>query len=775
MIISFARQYVAITAFVLSMITSALPSEAAPKRLLIVGQGPDGHPRMTHEFMAGANVLAELLKPHKDVQTTVVNSDEPWSEGPGLIDQADGIVMLVTQGARWMQMTPERHAALKRLAARGGAIVALHWSVGAVDPKYIQGQLDVLGATRGGPQRKYRELETELKRAAPGHPIVRRVGDIKVFDEIYYSLDRVPGIRPIFLSEIDGKAEPAAWCWERPDGGRSFGFVGLHFHANWQIPDYRRFVTQAVLWSLKLPVPEGGVNVDIDSTKLEIDGALPPPAGPAKEKKPAKSAPAASAVNVILWFDTEDYLLLADDDATKRLCMMLTERGIRATFKLVGEKARVLELRGRRDVIAALKKHDIGYHSDFHSVHPTPTEYLADCGWLDGVEEFARREGDGAADVRRILGVSTLACYGQPGSSWGPQTLGALKQIGVAPHGIPCYVDEGNHVGLDNKPFWYANVLNVYHMGQNYTRMELHNPDAVQPAKTKVTEIADRLRAEGGGVISIFYHPCEWVHKQFWDGVNFARGANPPREQWKAPPQRTAQETEAAFKRFAEYIDHIRQIPGVRWITASDLPVLYPDLVRTEGASAADLDEMARRILSNGWVDFQRIGSRAYSVADQFELLTRAVNDVIDGRAPVFPLKAAGLLGPDRSTKEDSPTSEIKWPAFRDAARDVHQFIQTEHRVPARVFIGPDPMPPADFLRGLAAAWSYYRVHGKLPVQDGITVGRHVRVLPERHVAEDTPDLFGGWIIHREGFRAPKVMEQARLQAWTLKPALAAP
>src|SRR5438874_10930011 len=97
---------------------------------------------------------------------------------------------------------------------------------------------------------------------------------------------------------------------------------------------------------------------------------------------------AASPVYVILWFDTEDYLLPADDDATKRLCEMLTERGIRATFKVVGEKARVLERRGRQDVIEALKRHDIGFHSNFHSVHPTPTEYLAECGWLDGIAEF---------------------------------------------------------------------------------------------------------------------------------------------------------------------------------------------------------------------------------------------------------------------------------------------------------------------------------------------------------------------------------------------------
>ena len=126
------------------------------------------------------------------------------------------------------------------------------------------------------------------------------------------------------------------------------------------------------------------------------------------------------SVHVLLWFDTEDYMLPADDEATLRLCQLLTERGIRATFKVVGEKARVLERRGRRDVIAALQKHDIGYHTDFHSVHPTPTEYLAECGWVEGIAEFTRRERAGAADVRRIFGVPTLACYGQPGVFVGP-------------------------------------------------------------------------------------------------------------------------------------------------------------------------------------------------------------------------------------------------------------------------------------------------------------------------------------------------------------------
>ena len=490
----------------------------------------------------------------------------------------------------------------------------------------------------------------------------------------------------------------------------------------------------------------------------------------------SSAAPAAKPrIDVILWFDTEDYLLPADDDASKRLAEMLTERNIRATFKVVGEKARVLEKRGRSDVIAALKKHDIGYHANFHSVHPTPSEYLADCGLLDGVAEFVRREGGGAADVRRIFAVNTLSCYGQPGSSWGAQTLAGLKQIGVAPHGVPCYVDEGNHVGLNHKPFWYEGALTVYHMGPNYTRMDLHDPAAVAPAKQAVSAIAARLGQEdGGGLISIFYHPCEWVHKEFWDGVNFRRGANPPREEWKAPPQRPTEETEAAFRRFAEYIDHIRSIPGVQWVTASDLPDLYPDPIRTTGATAGDLSEIAKRLTASGLagVNFQTIDHRAFSLADQFELLSSAVADLVEGKKLHFPLRAGGLLGPDSLPPTTTNSAHLVWPAFRDATRDVLQFIKRHRQVPARVFIGPDPVAPADFLAALAAVYRSHETNGKLPLDEGVTLGNHLEVLPASHIAKDTPGVFGGWIIHKEGFRAPKLLEVGRLQTWTLKPAI---
>src|SRR6266851_949680 len=114
----------------------------------------------------------------------------------------------------------------------------------------------------------------------------------------------------------------------------------------------------------------------------------------------------SAKVYVILWFDTEDYILPASDEAALRVAELLTKENIRATFKVVGVKARTLERRGRTDVIAALQKHEIGYHSNWHSVQPTPAMYLSNLGWDDGVEEFDRRERPGYEDVKRIFGTT---------------------------------------------------------------------------------------------------------------------------------------------------------------------------------------------------------------------------------------------------------------------------------------------------------------------------------------------------------------------------------
>src|SRR5262249_4125110 len=157
---------------------------------------------------------------------------------------------------------------------------------------------------------------------------------------------------------------------------------------------------------------------------------------------------------------------------------------------------------------------EIGYHSNHHSYQPSPAMYLSNLGWDEGVVEFDRRERQGYDDIRRIFGVSP-SCYVQPGSSWGPQVYGAMKKWGMDGS-----LNDGLPVRLDARPFYYCGILNLYKLAY-LMRADITKPQELANAQQRFLSAREKLPAEGGGVVSVMYHPCEFVHKEFWDGVNF--------------------------------------------------------------------------------------------------------------------------------------------------------------------------------------------------------------------------------------------------------------
>jgi hypothetical protein len=479
-------------------------------------------------------------------------------------------------------------------------------------------------------------------------------------------------------------------------------------------------------------------------------------------ERPA-AAPAPPPVYVTLWFDAEDYILPQDDDATKRLAELLTRLGVRATFKIVGEKARVLEERGRTDVIAALKAHEIGYHSNTHSQQPTVAVYLQHAGWEDGQAEFRRRESPGVADIERIFGVTPTA-YGQPGSAWAPQTYPALASMGMR-----MYLDEADHVGLDDQPFYYGGLLNVFRMRSMLARMELEGGQSLDEGKARFTTALRTLQQQHGGTISIYYHPSEWVHAEFWDAVNFSHGRNPPRAEWKQPRTRPAAETEAAFADFERYISFIKGQPGVRFVTASELTRLYADGARARTFGRDDLRAIAARVQQEA--TFQRMDGYTVSAADAFSLLTDAVAAVDDSGQLPNANRLKPILGPGRPFTEaagpriDGP---IAWEAFQRAVRAVAAFCAAHQRMPDEVWIGAANLSPADYLATLAHAAEELLTTGHPPREVALQRGRFTA---DRYVTPDSPALWN-WVIFPEGFHAPQIMELARLQAWTLKPAV---
>lgn len=238
----------------LSAIALALCADlrGAEKTLLLIGQGPDGHPRGTHEYVEGLRLLGEAIDKTPGVTVRRVKADGPWPEGPEQIAVADGVVLFLAEGAKWAVADPRRHEALVRLAQRGGGLAALHWALGTKSAEPIEPFLKLLGGCHGGPDRKYQVLETDLHRVDPTHPITSGLADFRAHDEFYYRLKFTSdaGLQPLVQAMIEGERHTVAWCWQRPDGGRSFGFTGLHFHDNWQRPEYRSLVRQGVLWTL---------------------------------------------------------------------------------------------------------------------------------------------------------------------------------------------------------------------------------------------------------------------------------------------------------------------------------------------------------------------------------------------------------------------------------------------------------------------------------------------------------------------------------------------
>ena len=472
---------------------------------------------------------------------------------------------------------------------------------------------------------------------------------------------------------------------------------------------------------------------------------------------------AVPPVYVTLWFDSEDYILPQDDEATKRLAEMLTRLDVRATFKVVGEKARVLEQRGRRDVIAALSRHDIGYHSNTHSQQPTIAVYLQNAGWEDGRAEFVRREIQGVRDLQRIFGVTPVA-YGQPGSAWAPQTYPALHDMGIG-----MYLDEADHVGIDDQPFFYGGMLNVFKMRSNLARMELSGGASLAAGKERFTKSYEQLRRNGGGTISIYYHPSEWVHAEFWDGVNFARGANPDRAEWKLPRTRPQAETERAFQDFEEYIRFIKAQPGARFVTATELMTIYRDAAASRSFRQEDLLRLARSAQQE--ITFQRFDGFALSAADAFSLLTEATAAFIERKQWPADTQVMPLYGPARAYVPPNGgvrASSFRWAAFARAVRDTADFCRTAHRLPDEIWIGAESLSPADYLATLAQTVESVMASGTVPTE---VVRRDGRYTADRYVADDSPRLWG-WVIFPEGFHAPRLMELARLQAWTLKPAM---
>lgn len=280
------RLLVALALLLTGQASRSFADEARPQRLLLIGQGPDGsHKPTTHEYFAGVNLLARLLREQSKLETIVVSADGDWRDGPQLLERADAAVLFVAEGAKWLSADAARLAAFRDFAKRGGGLGVLHWGTGTKTAEPIAPFVQLFGACHGGPDRKFKEFDQVLPQwTNTEHPILRGIAPFAapVRDEFYFALkqasktggvtlaDSESAITPLLRIPAEDVSGTVAWSWERPDHGRSFGFTGLHFHDNWKHEPYRRLIAQATLWTLKRDIPAIGLNVSIADQDLAL-------------------------------------------------------------------------------------------------------------------------------------------------------------------------------------------------------------------------------------------------------------------------------------------------------------------------------------------------------------------------------------------------------------------------------------------------------------------------------------------------------------------------
>ncbi|MBI3665232.1 MAG: ThuA domain-containing protein [Acidobacteria bacterium] len=244
---------------------------ADPAKVVLVA-GKPSHGPGEHEFNAGTMLLEKCLRQNPGVQPVLIKGG--WPEDGAVFEGARALVFYMDGGDSHPMILPERLETIGRLMKSGVGLVCIHYAVEVPRQRGGVEFLDWLGGYYERPYSQNPINDVEVTQASPRHPISRGWGSFRGRDEWYYRIRFLPRDRRVtpilttLLPKDMPNRETIAWATERADGGRAFGFTGAHFHTNWGLPDFRRMVANAILWTAKVEVPRGGARCDISPEDL---------------------------------------------------------------------------------------------------------------------------------------------------------------------------------------------------------------------------------------------------------------------------------------------------------------------------------------------------------------------------------------------------------------------------------------------------------------------------------------------------------------------------
>lgn len=246
----------------------ALPTDASKAKIVLLAGSPSNKPGQ-HEYFAGCALLMDWLK--QVPGTAPVMVADGWPKNEAVLDNARCVVIYMDGGDKLSFLAPERWARMQALAEKGTGFVILHQAIDC-PPAHAAMFKNWFGAAFQGDIGCRGHWDVTFG-SPPAHAVNQGLKPFALLkDGWLYNLHFADkGVTHLLACAMPdssrktedakahaGREETVAWAYERPGGGRSFGFTGCDLHANWAEENQRKLLLNGILWTSKLEVPAAG-------------------------------------------------------------------------------------------------------------------------------------------------------------------------------------------------------------------------------------------------------------------------------------------------------------------------------------------------------------------------------------------------------------------------------------------------------------------------------------------------------------------------------------
>ncbi len=280
----------------LSVLAAGAAPQAAGKKKILFFHGAASHGFGGHAYGPAFKMLARMLNESVPAVNAVIVGEE-WPKDPAVLEGVKAIVL----GSDGGHLVKKHAAKLDPLMKAGVGLACIHYTVDPGDKAAVQNLIDWIGGAYEQNWSVNPHWNADFK-TFPDHPVARGLKPFKTNDEWYYHMRFAPdmkGVTPILqavppestrqgkdgphsgnptVRSRTGMAEVVGWVYERPGGGRGFGFTGMHTHWNWAQDSFRRTVLNALVWIAGAEVPKDGVPSKTPTfEEMEADLGVPRP------------------------------------------------------------------------------------------------------------------------------------------------------------------------------------------------------------------------------------------------------------------------------------------------------------------------------------------------------------------------------------------------------------------------------------------------------------------------------------------------------------------